>query len=370
MAGIRVAPLSTLLVVVTALGAAAALTLLSSGGLSAHGSEHSGRRKARPAGTTTAPTTSSTTTSVPPTTVPPTTTTTAPSHPYGPFAVGIDTMTFTEPGKFITRGGVTQPRSLVTYIRYPASGSPAAVDVPGAAPAKASGPYPLVVFGPGYDLYPSAYSDLLQSWARAGYVVAAPVFPLTNPGAPGGPYEADIVNQPADVTFLIGQLLAQSANPQSPLYGLIQPSEIAVAGHSDGGDTAMAVAYDTCCRDTAVKAAMILSGAELNMGYGSYYPPGSPPLLAVQGTADTINAPTFTYQLYDQAPAPKYLVQLLGAGHLGPYTRPGPYLSVVETVTVDFLNRYLKHIPGYATKLRDNGEVPGVSAIQSVPPDG
>ena len=62
----------------------------------------------------------------------------------------------------------------------------AEVDVPGAAPARAPGPFPLVIFGHGFAVTPGPYASLLEAWARAGYVVAAPIFPLGNANAPGG----------------------------------------------------------------------------------------------------------------------------------------------------------------------------------------
>src|SRR5437764_796260 len=96
------------------------------------------------------------------------------------------------------------PRVLTTSVWYPAA--------PG-------GPFPLVVFAHGYNVTPAPYAGLLQSWARAGYVVAAPTLPLTNPGAGGGP-DAEVVQQ-ATIDFLdrylktgtAGQLLHDASVP-------------------------------------------------------------------------------------------------------------------------------------------------------------
>ena len=137
---------------------------------------------------------------------------------------------------------------------------------------------------------PALYARLLQSWARAGYVVAAPVFPLENADAPRGPDESDLINQPADMRFVISAHARRRAG-SGPLAGLIDPKRIAVAGQSDGGDTALAVAYDRYFRDPRVSAAVILSGAEIPGVGGFTFPPGSPPLLATQGTADNVNPP-------------------------------------------------------------------------------
>jgi hypothetical protein len=52
----------------------------------------------------------------------------------------------------------------------------------------------------------------LRAWARGGYVVAALIFPLENARAPGGPNEADLVNQPRDMSFVISRMLQASAS--------------------------------------------------------------------------------------------------------------------------------------------------------------
>ncbi|HEV3230218.1 MAG TPA: hypothetical protein VGY97_12135 [Solirubrobacteraceae bacterium] len=273
-----------------------------------------------------------------------------------------------EPGRRIRlpHGGI-RPRTLVTFVRYPAMGTAGRRDVPNAAADRSGGPYPLVVFGHGFRLSPRPYERLLSAWARAGYVVAAPVFPLENANAPGGPNEADLVNQPRDMTFLISRLLAASAAPKDPLSGLIDPKHIAVAGHSDGAETALAVAYDRFFVDRRVGAAVILSGAKIPGVGGFTFPHPSPPLLASQGSADTINLPRATRAFYDLAPRPKYLLTLLGAGHLPPYTRDGPQLRVVERVSTAFLDRYLKRRAVSARRIRSLGTVPGVARLSARP---
>jgi hypothetical protein len=61
-----------------------------------------------------------------------------------------------------------------------------------------------------------------------------------------------------------------------------------------------------------VGAAVILSGAEIS-GVGGYsFTRGGPPLLAVQGTADTSNEPRFTNAFVKLARRPKFLLSLLG----------------------------------------------------------
>jgi dienelactone hydrolase len=243
--------------------------------------------------------------------------------------------------------GKKVPRSLETTVRYPATG----------------GPHPLIVFGHGFALTPVTYSGLLRAWARAGYVVAAPWFPLERADAPGGPNESDLVNEPRDVTFVISRLLASNASPGSVLEGRIDPSQIAVAGHSDGGIAALAVADDRRFRDRRIRAAIVMSGAALS-GMGPF-PRGGPALLAIHGTADTINPPAATAHFFRLARRPKFLLWLVGASHRPPFTYQEPQLGIVERATVAFLDHYLKGRPLRA--LTKAAERPGLTRLTADP---
>ena len=239
------------------------------------------------------------------------------------------------------------PRSVETVVRYPVVGNA----------------YPLVVFGHGYTLTPATYARLLRAWTEAGYVVAAPVFPLENAAAPGGPNESDLINQPEDMSFVITRLLALNARTNGVLYRRIDSSRIAVAGHSDGAETALAVAYDKRFRDPRVGAAIVLSGAALP-GMGAF-PRNGPPLLAVQGTADTINSPATSAGFFRRAQRPKFLLWLLGASHLPPYTDQQPQLGIVEQATTAFLDHYLKGRPLGA--LDQAARRPGLTRLAAAP---
>jgi fermentation-respiration switch protein FrsA (DUF1100 family) len=289
-------------------------------------------------------------------------------RPGAPFAVGLRVIRILDSSRTIQLpDGRMVPRILVTYVRYPALGPASGQDRMGAPPAVAGGPYPLIVFGHGYNVTPAPYTPLLRAWARAGYVVAAPVFPLENANAPGGPNESDLINQPRDMSVVITRLLSLSAAGRGLLSGLIARREVAVSGQSDGGNTALTVSYHPRYRDERIRAAVILSGMEIPGLSGYEMASGSPPLLATQGTSDTINPPSFTTEFFDAAAPPKFLLRLLGAPHLPPYTDEQPQLGIVERVTIAFLDRYLKHRARAAGTMARAGNVVGVAELQADP---
>ena len=253
----------------------------------------------------------------------------------GTYQVGESRVTFTEPTHTGTTGESLGQRTLVTEIWYPvarqSAGSPTA-----------HGPFPLLMFAPGFQQCDTTYTDLLKAWAGAGYVVAAVNFPRTNCHVGAAAYEPDLVNQPQDVSYALTRTLAMSARPHTVLSGLVDRQEIGGAGQSDGGDTVAALAADTCCTDRRVKAVAVLSGAEWAPMPGSYFTGAAPPMLFVQGSADTINPPWTSVQLYsaDHEDARFYL-DLFGATHMEPYSGANPVERLVARSTVDFFDRYV-----------------------------
>src|SRR3984957_5819314 len=135
--------------------------------------------------------------------------------PGPPFSVQDATITLTDPSRATpARGDVPghPGRTLVTIIRRPVG---------------APGPLPLIVFAHGWNSNPSVYEVLLDTWAAAGFLVAAPTFPDSADTLPGAPV-SNYPDQARDMSFVISSLLGGIEKP-------VDPSRIAVAGHSDGG---------------------------------------------------------------------------------------------------------------------------------------
>ena len=304
------------------------------------------------------------TTTTPTTTRATTTTTVISGDPH--YAVGTITLTLQEP---VATGA--RARTLPTTVLFPAVG-PSNAPVSGSAtPNRAGGPYPLVVFSEGFPISPNSYSQLLDAWASAGYVVAAPTYPFTDPSAPGGLNESDIINHPADLHFVISSLLQATAGSSGALSGLIRSNQIAVIGQSDGGDVSLAAVSNSCCKDPRITAAIILSGAELTSFGGTYFTnQAAVPLLVVQGTADTVNVPACSVQIYDQALQPKYYLSLLGQSHLSAYLYAGAPQDLVEKVTIDFLNAYLKGSSASLGTMTSDATVAGLAGLSRAPTIG
>jgi fermentation-respiration switch protein FrsA (DUF1100 family) len=286
-----------------------------------------------------------------------TATTAAPTGrpPAGPFAVGMLVRPFIDTSRpTAAQGGApAKPsRTLVTTMLYPALGPPGPAARPNAPPDTAAGPFPLVVFAPGSGGAPADFGALLGSWAEAGYVVAAPEFPLTGAHAPGGAVVADYVNQPGDVRFVIDQMVRA---PPVELAGLVDSGRVGLAGHSLGGVTTMGVAFNTCCLDPRVRAVIVMAGSPLPFPGGTYFGRvASPPALFIQGSADERVVPDTSVLAYNRARPPKALVMIVGGTHSSPYQ--GDQLTrqvdLVARMSIDFLDRYLEGRPAGAAQLR------------------
>ena len=253
----------------------------------------------------------------PPSTVT-TTTSIRPARP--PFAIDEITLPLVDTSRpTVSQGRTISPvRSLPTLVWFPAR----------------SGRWPLVVFAHGFQVGPTPYIPLLESWAAHGYVVAAPEFPLTDQAIAGANLdESDINNQPADVRFVTDRLVSAG----SPVADRIDASRVAVAGHSDGAETSLAASTDPVpAGRPRYRAVLVLSGQPVDGAAGK-----NPPILVAQGDADTINPPSLGYSTWDEAAGPKYLLVMKGAGHLPAYELGSAWFPGVDTVTEAFLDAFV-----------------------------
>ena len=292
---------------------------------------------------------------------------------HGPYAVGLVIENLVDQARATPANGAVPAhagRTLITTVLYPARGTGRGrPPVAGATPDRSDGPYPLIVFAHGFGSDVTSYLPLLQRWAAAGFVVAAPLFPLTNANAPGGPDLADYVHQPGDMSFVLTQVLHQSALSTGTLSGLVDPSEVGAAGHSLGGVTTLGLVADTCCRDPRVKAAVVMSGDPITFPTGRVDDAQAPPILLVHGNADPTVPYVSSIDVFNSAHAPKGLLTIIGGDHDSPVNPAGRAFGSVVRATVDFFDRYLKAEKAALGAL-DGAAQPGVTTLVFVATPG
>jgi fermentation-respiration switch protein FrsA (DUF1100 family) len=259
-------------------------------------------------------------------------------------------------------------RKLTTTIWYPAIGRPSASPEANATPDAANGPYPLIVFSHGLGTVPRDYASLLSAWAAAGFVVAAPRYPLTSRGTPGGVDPADVYSQPGDVSFVISVMLLDSAGHTGTLSGMISPNEVGVAGHSEGAITTLGF-FNTCCRDPRVKAAAVFSGDPEAYPGGHYVFDGQPPMLVVHGTKDGFLPYGQMVSVFNQQKGPKVLLSLLGADHGNWISVRSRWFPSVARTSTDFFRRYLGGSKQAGARIARDAQ-PGLTTVNYAPRPG
>ncbi len=220
----------------------------------------------------------------------------------------------------------SEQRELTTEVYVPA-GTP---------------PFPFVAFSHGWNGHPRKFTRLFEAWAKAGYLVAAPAFPLSNDEVPGEATIADLASQPGDITFVIDQVLAASSRPDEPLAGLVDPDRIGVAGLSLGGATTYGLAFNDWCHDDRPRAAMVMDGARLTLP-GEFDLARGLPLLIMHAEGDFALPYAEAEAAYAAAIAPKWFVTIHEDVHSEPYENTAdPADGVVMVASIAFWDLYLR----------------------------
>jgi len=192
----------------------------------------------------------------------------------GPLAVGHADHTFVDPSRPTPENGDfpgASERTLEGTLWYP-------LDAPG--------PHPFVVYSHGFMSMRGENPPLAELLAGHGYVVASVDYPLTNGNAPGGPNIADVVNQPADVSFVIDTVTSWSEDAR-PFPGSIDPERIGVAGLSLGGLTTTLVSFHPRLRDPRIAGAVSIAGPS-SIFTDAFFASADLPFLMIAGTGDAI----------------------------------------------------------------------------------
>jgi dienelactone hydrolase len=286
--------------------------------------------------------------------------------PSAPFAVGRRSTTLVDPSRPTPavpgKGLAEHPeRTIELEVVYPAdgeagpppTGEPVAARVSVVDAPPAEGSFPLLVFAHGWNGLGGDLVGLAEPWAREGYVVALPTFPLSRKDIA---WSDDLVNQPGDVSFVIDELTGLDRD--DPLAGHIDGEHVAVGGHSLGAATVFGVGYNSCCIDDRIDATIPVSGGSLPYEGGTYESLPATPMLLVHGVKDQIVSIAVGDAMFDQALAPVWYLRATEADHITVFVgAPG---ALLNDVIVAFLDAELK---GDTAALDTAGEAVRASGI-------
>ena len=290
-------------------------------------------------------------------------------EPQPPFAVGSETVALVDP----TRGTpawnglpAASSRTIETLVQYPARGEPDRASVPGAAPA-AGGRYPVVVFLHGSGTTGEDYRRAVEPWAQAGYVVVSPTAPLGGSGLEqrGAARAADVANHPEDMRFALAEL-PDAIDPA--IRAIADFDRVAIVGKSLGATTALAVAFDPCCTNDAIRSVVPMAGAQSPLiAAGTAIP-----TLVVHGDADELVPYASGRANFDAARGPKFFLTLFGATHAPTLAvdPAGPTDDAVVATTIDFLDRYLKSDEAAIDRMARHGNATGIARLEPSPNAG
>ena len=204
-------------------------------------------------------------------------------------------------------------QTITNRVYYPA------VTAGADAPADASGgPYPLVGFIHGQGSNPDFYETYSAHIASHGYVVASL----------GGmsQQQESLANMAKELRELIDWLEVESADVTSPYAGLVWDEGVAVIGHSKGGSAAQVFLG----LEPPPRAAMLLEPAYvINSVALANLAAWDGAALFVAGDQDAINPPAEVKNIVDAASGAtrRVYVEMLGAGHFGPFDADIPGLG-------------------------------------------
>ena len=167
---------------------------------------------------------------------------------------------------------------------------------------------------------------------------------------------------------MINDVLAASRASSGTLAGLVNPDEIGAAGHSNGAVTTLGLVANTCCYDSAVKAALVMAGTTEGFPPGHYDFSKAPPLLLVHGTADQLIPYRSAPLIYNLARGPKGLLTLVGGSHDAAGGLDPRSASTVIRTTTDFFEAYLNGNRQAKSDLATDGRSPTTKVVLDLTP--
>jgi len=217
-----------------------------------------------------------------------------PGNP-GPFGFGEEQMTFHDPSS-------NKDQPLRVY--YPSADGGLTID-------DASGPRPLIIFGPGFSAPMNIYFSYGRHLASYGYVVV---------------FRNNYVISHADLatttSAIIDWVQEQESLPGSLFHGKLDFNRIGASGHSMGGKISLLTAYN----DDRVKASATIDPVDMSPLPTPAYPSVTPELMpdihiptlligsSDGGSCAPVDENYHQYFLY--ANPPSIEIQILNSGHV------------------------------------------------------
>ena len=154
---------------------------------------------------------------------------------------------------------------------------------------------------------------------------------------------------------------------------MVDPSEIGAAGHSNGAITTLGLVANSCCRDTRVKAAVVMAGTTeglgqrplpIGRGASASRRPGPPrragPLCRRRRGLQPGTGPKALLALdWDSSSDPTG-----STAHMAASGVVGPTSSAVIKATTAFFDAFLKHEPGALQAVAADGRT-SLSAVHT-----
>lgn len=164
--------------------------------------------------------------------------------------------------------------------------------------------HPVILWGNGTFLNPTAYDAFLRHFASHGFIVAA----------------ANTTNAGSGQEMLAGldNLTTFDGDPASPFYGKVDLTRVGATGHSQGGGGAIQAGADP--RVDTVVLQQPGGGNDANLHGTAFY---------LSGEADTIVPPAYVKSKYASVSIPAAYGDAAGATHVSPVVNGNEYRGPV-----------------------------------------
>lgn len=307
----------------------------------------------------------------------------------GPWKIGVHTVRLTDPARnrsfsadvWYPVDPATVDGSSNTYELDSAFGSLASIDSPARRDATpAPGIRPLVLFSHGYGGIRFQSYFITEQLASHGFVVVSPDHPgntLTDFAQLGNDAATaqSAMDRPLDLAYAMTAALTNKLG----VAVTIDPMRIGATGHSFGGWTCLELAR----RDPRIRVVFPMAPGFRGGATSDFVATLARPLLFIGGSEDsTCDFPENQQAPYEIAQTPKYLLEVMGAGHLDfsnlcevPIAQqlvndgcdpakidPAVVLQRSKTVATAFVRRHLLGETGYDAYLTPSS----VSALGNV----